>query len=71
MGKFTPGQKKEFVIMNIEVPAELHSKLKQVARPLDRRSMHSFVLEAISERVGRFLQNELESDQFIPEGLRR
>ena len=58
------------VCMLLEIPAEIHANLK-VAAKLDNRSMRMFVLEAIKERSAKFMVENIDSETFVPMGLRK
>jgi uncharacterized protein (DUF1778 family) len=60
---------KKTIPMQIFIPEELHVKLKEAAA-LDHRTMAHFVLYAIGERADRFLEEDIDSKDFTPPGLR-
>ena len=55
--------------IQLQIPLSLHADLKKASR-LDRRSMVAFTVKAIEERVAKFLQEDVNSRDFTPPGLR-
>jgi hypothetical protein len=62
--------KKEISKMIIDLPMWLHDDLKKASK-LTGLFMNQFVKFAIQEKTAQILSEDVESDDFIPIGLRR
>lgn len=56
--------------IQFRIPIALHTDLKKASR-LDRRTMVAFTITAIEERCAKFLSEDIDSRDFVPEGLRK
>ena len=52
------------------IPVELHAMIVRAAK-LDRRSLANFFTQAAEERANQVLENDPNSPQYIPVGLRK
>lgn len=60
----------KMVLCNIKLPRDVHRMVVRAAKQ-DRRSMAAFIAIAAEEKATKMLQAEVESDAFVPPGLRK
>lgn len=65
-----PAEVRDYVHFQLKFPRALHAELRRCAREIDRRSMQAFIMTAIEEKMGRMVAYDIDSRDFVPEGIK-